>query len=62
MRLSSPPARAVGENPMYTKGSQAQDEVNLGTVDPAIQSGPRSTVSNLDTTLDRGSVEECACC
>ncbi len=47
---------------MYTKGSEAQDGVNLGTADRAIQWTDRSTASNLDTLLDRGSVEGCACC
>ncbi len=39
---------------MYTKGSRAQDGVNLGTVVRLIQRISRSTASNLDTLLDRG--------
>jgi hypothetical protein len=48
---------------MYTEGSGAQDGVNSG---PPLELLPernvQTTVSNLDTSLGRGSAEECACC
>ena len=59
----NPSAKPVDRSPMYTEGSGAQDGVNSGPPFEVLPEGNvRATVSNLDTSLGRGSAEECACC
>ena len=58
----TPPARPEARSPMYTVGSGRKTGSILAPSSDQPRRVVRATASNLDTLLDRGSVEGCACC
>ena len=63
-KRNPPPTGEAGElEPDVHRGLPAQDGVNSGPpFKPLPEGSIQTTVSNLDTSLGRGSAEECACC